>query len=63
MADNTPNPIQVQKFLGGMDYPASKADVVRHAEEAGADDSVLATLKDLPEQTYHKPTDVSGELS
>lgn len=27
------NPIQVQKFLTGVDYPVSKADLVRHARE------------------------------
>jgi len=26
-----PNPIQVQKFLGGVDYPTEKASLVKHA--------------------------------
>lgn len=62
MPENTPNPIQVQKYLGGMDYPASKDDIVSHAKDAGADDAVMDALKGLPEKTYNKPTDVSGEL-
>lgn len=62
MAEKTPNPIQVQKFLGGMDYPASKDDVVQHAKDAGADSGVMDALEKLPEKTYEKPTDVSEEL-
>jgi Protein of unknown function (DUF2795) len=30
-----PNPIQMQKFLAGVDYPASRDDLVRHAESEG----------------------------
>ena len=38
------NPIQVQKALGGMNYPAGKEDLVKHAEEKGADEKVLSAL-------------------
>ena len=40
MSDN-PNPIELQKHLGGLDYPVSKEDVVRKAEDSGAGDTVL----------------------
>ena len=29
------NPIQIQKFLKGVDYPASKSDLLRNAEREG----------------------------
>ena len=29
------NPIQIQKFLKGVDYPASKSDLLRNAERRG----------------------------
>ncbi|WDF32195.1 DUF2795 domain-containing protein [Arthrobacter agilis] len=61
MAD--PSPIDIQKALGGMDYPASKEDLVRHAEGKSAEDSVLETLKNLPEREYDSPTDVNKEAS
>jgi len=61
MAD-TPNPIQVQKFLSGIDYPASKEDIVSAAESNGADDNVLGALRDLPDKTFDAPTDVSEAL-
>jgi hypothetical protein len=57
-----PNPIDLQKHLGGLDYPAGKDDVVRKAEESGADDTVLEALRGLPDRTYEKPTDVSGAV-
>jgi hypothetical protein len=56
------NPIQVQKALGDMDYPAGKEDLVKHAEEKGADEKVLSALKDLPDQKYETPADVNKEL-
>lgn len=61
MADK-PSPIDVQKALGGMDYPASKADIVSKAEESGAGGAVLDALKNMPDQEYNAPTDVSKEI-
>ena len=61
MADK-PSPIDVQKALGGIDYPASKADIVRKAEDSGAGGAVLEALKNLPERQYDAPTDVSKEI-
>ncbi len=59
------NPVQVQKFLGGLDYPASKEDLMKRAEQEGADENVRSTLEQLPDQNYETPADVSeaiGEL-
>ncbi|AUZ87405.1 DUF2795 domain-containing protein [Arthrobacter sp. TmT3-37] len=61
MAD--PSPIDIQKALGGMDYPASKEDLVKHAEDKGADDAVLETLRNLPDREFDSPTDVNKEAS
>jgi hypothetical protein len=62
VADN-PNPIQMQKFLGGVDYPASKDDLVQHAEGKGADDAVLDGLRKIPDREYDGPNAVSQEFS
>jgi len=53
------NPIQLQKHLKGMDYPASKQDIVDYAKQQGADDNAIAVLEQLPEEEYETPTDVS----
>lgn len=60
---DTPNPIDVQKHLGGLDYPASKDDIVSKAKDSGADGAMLDALSSLPDKQYEKPTDVSHELS
>jgi hypothetical protein len=57
------NPVQVQKFLGGVDYPASKEDLVKHAEQQGADENVLDVLRGIPDREYDGPNAVSKEIS
>jgi hypothetical protein len=53
------NPIQLQKYLKGVDYPASKQDLIKHAEQAGADENIRSTLEQLPDEQYQTPADVS----
>lgn len=55
----TINPIQLQKYLKGMDYPARKADLIKRAEQNGADDQVRSTLEQLPDQEFDSAADVS----
>jgi hypothetical protein len=54
-----PNPIQLQKYLGGVDYPISKQDLIQHARAKGADDEVIRTLERLPFDEFNSPNDVS----
>lgn len=61
----TVNPVQLQKYLGGLDYPVSREDLVRRAQEKGADEAVLRTLRSLPRERFNSPNDVSeavGEM-
>lgn len=62
MAD-TPNPIQIQKFLGGVDYPASRDTLLSSAKDSGADDNVLQALENIPDREYDSPTAVSSAIS
>jgi len=57
-----PNPVQVQKFLKGIDYPADKGDLIKTAKKEGADDNVLHTLEQLPDMKYNSPNDVSQQI-
>jgi hypothetical protein len=59
----TVNPIELQKHLGGVDYPASRDDLVAAAEKNGAGDEVLDALKGLPEQDFDAPTAVTRAVS
>jgi hypothetical protein len=59
------NPIEVEKSLKGIDFPAKKQDLVKHAQKRGADEKVIETIKDLPEDEFHNAADVAkaiGEL-
>ncbi len=53
------NPIQLQKYLKGMKYPASKKDLIARAKQEGADDNVNQVLQRLPDESYQTPADVS----
>lgn len=56
------NPVQVEKLLKGLDYPASKKDIVKYAEQHGADENVREALQQLPGQTFDSPIDVSKAI-
>ena len=53
------NPIQVQKFLKGVDYPASKAALIEKARSMGADENICASLEQLPDEDFQTPAEVS----
>ena len=56
------NPIQIQKFLDGVNYPASKQDLIDTARKQGAGDHVIETLKRMPDKRYGSPVDVSQAI-
>jgi hypothetical protein len=56
------NPIQLQKHLKGINYPVRKADLIDCAKNEGADETVLSTLEQLPDQEYETPTEVSQAI-
>jgi hypothetical protein len=55
----TNSPIQLQKYLGGVDYPVDKDTLVQKARDNGADDDIVRTLQDLPFDSFNSPNDVS----
>ena len=56
------NPIEAQKFLDGMDYPAGKQQIVDHARENGAGDDVVSALEQIDDRQYDGPAGVSEAL-
>ncbi|HHV23533.1 MAG: DUF2795 domain-containing protein [Methanosarcina sp.] len=56
------SPIEVQKALKDMDYPASKEDLIKHAKKRDAGKEVMEDLKELPEKQYKNAADVSKEF-
>jgi hypothetical protein len=55
------SPIDIQKALS-MDYPASKEDIVRHAEQQGGDKEVVEALKKIEDREYEGPSGVSSAV-
>jgi Protein of unknown function (DUF2795) len=56
------NPIQLQKHLKGVDYPATKEDLINHARQQGADQDLLSDLEQIPDQEYETPTEVNKAI-
>ncbi|PSB23204.1 hypothetical protein C7B61_17855 [filamentous cyanobacterium CCP1] len=56
------NPIELQKHLKGVDYPASKQDLIKTAEKHGADDKIRSVLEQLPDEQFDTPTDVNQAI-
>lgn len=57
-----PSPFRVQKFLGGLQYPARKEDVLERARERCADGQVMRLLGLLPDRPYESPIALSREV-
>ncbi|HEX6321040.1 MAG TPA: DUF2795 domain-containing protein [Burkholderiales bacterium] len=57
-----PSPFRVQKFLGGLRYPACKRAVLERAREQGADGEIMRLLVRLPERPYESPVSLSREV-
>ena len=58
------NPVEVQKFLEGVGYPATRTELVREAERQGATERVRTTLAKLPaRKRFKSPTEVSEVIA
>jgi hypothetical protein len=44
----TIEPNRVSEYLAGLDYPVSREDLIRRAQEQGADSETLAALRAMP---------------
>ncbi|GAA4251552.1 DUF2795 domain-containing protein [Dactylosporangium darangshiense] len=58
----TASAIEVQRYLGDVDYPTNKQHLVEQAREHGAGDNVMRTLQDLPRDRFASPNDVSQAI-
>jgi hypothetical protein len=53
---------EVQKCLSGFDYPGSAEDLAQHAQQQGADDELVQTLKNLKKDNFDGPSAVMKAL-
>jgi Protein of unknown function (DUF2795) len=56
------NPIEVQKHLGGVDYPASKDEVISTAESNDAPQEIIEALQRTSADQFAGPADVMEAL-
>jgi hypothetical protein len=59
----TANLEPLQEYLDGLDYPVSKEDLVRRAQESGATTEVLQLLRSLPAEYFNSPVEVATSLA
>lgn len=52
------SPANVATYLKGIDYPANKQDLLRHARQNGAEQDVVDVLERMPKQQYGNMADV-----
>ncbi|MBI0330870.1 DUF2795 domain-containing protein [Burkholderia plantarii] len=60
--DKPPSPLDVQKVLKGVDYPAARADLLRSARDGHASGRIVDSLQRIPDREYATPASVSKEL-
>jgi hypothetical protein len=56
------NPIDVQKHLKGVSYPASRDDLVRAAQDNGAPQEIVERLRGMGRDEFSGPDQVMAEL-
>ncbi len=56
------DPTQIQKYLGGLDFPVDKEQVISHAQSRGADEQALQALRQLPAQRFNSANDISQAM-
>ncbi|WP_243671137.1 DUF2795 domain-containing protein, partial [Methanoculleus chikugoensis] len=52
----------LQTYLAGMNYPAGRQDLVSHARQHDAPQSVVSVLENFNDRTYRSAADVSAEF-
>ncbi len=50
---------ELEKYLKGVDFPASKDDLISKARSNGAPDDVIDMINSLSESSFSSPVDVA----
>ena len=57
------NPIELQKHLKGVDYPASKEDLASTAESNGAPQEIVEAIRNADKDTFDGPSAVQQAVA
>ena len=52
----------IQRFLDEVNYPLSKRDLIRYAEQHDGDEDILSTLEAIPDHIYDTPTEIKRQI-
>jgi hypothetical protein len=52
------SPADITHYLKGIDFPCNKNDLISHAKQNGAEQSVINLLQNMPERQYMDMADV-----
>jgi Protein of unknown function (DUF2795) len=58
-----PIAFRVQRFLGGLHYPAKKHEVIEHALRRGAEPEVIRALEGLGAREFASPTALAASMA
>jgi Protein of unknown function (DUF2795) len=58
-----PEFIEVQKYLSGANYPATRHELCEQAKKNGASEDVIEALSGMPEGQYEGPNRVSSAIT
>lgn len=53
------SPAQVEKYIKGIKFPASKQELLQQAESNNANDDVLDILENVPDKKFNSPIEIS----
>ena len=53
---------EVQKALKGVDYPASKEDLAKHAESNGGGSDLVEALRNMDQDSFEGPSGVMAGM-
>jgi hypothetical protein len=56
------SPAAIERYLKGINFPANKKTLIKHAKENQAPKDVLHVLDQFQEKEYHSVIDVSKEV-
>jgi hypothetical protein len=56
------SPAAIERYLKGINFPANKGNLIKHAKDSEAPKDVLHVLNQFEEKEYHSVIDVSEEV-
>ncbi len=54
---------EIQKYLGGINYPAGKQELISKARSNSAPQEVMQVLNSFSNETFNGPTEVEQEFA